>query len=412
MTQFMPHSDFKWLEQSEYDKINWKNINSTGDTGYILEVDLDYPKEIYLDHKDYPLAPEKRKINLCDLSEYQKNTLELLKKIGHKRVASEKLMLTFIDKKNYILHFRNLKLYLFLGLKLRKIHRVLSFKQSQWLKNYVDFNTNLRANVNSDFEKDLYKLMNNSVFGKSIQNSRKHLNVKLALTENQTRRWISMPHFQQFKIIDENKAIIKLRQTFVKLDKPIYIGFSVLELSKLHMYDLHYNVFKSYYGHNIKLVYTDTDSFLYEINTNDLYEDFSEMFSEYMDFSNYPEDHHLKNNKNKKKIGYLKDEYGGEIITQFVGIKSKLYSILYGGDKNKTTAKGLNKSVLQNFITHNHYKNVIEKNNLYVTKMRRILSSDHKLGTYELKKLIFTPMDDKRYILKNGIDTLPFGFKI
>ena len=166
--------------------------------------------------------------------------------------------------------------------------------------------------------------MNNSVFGKSIQDQRKHVNVKLALNEKQASKWLVKPNFEMFNILAEDKALIKMKKTTVKLDKPIYVGFTVLELSKAHMYELHYNVFKHEYEERIQLAYSDTDSFLYEIKTEDIYKDLREKFAKYMDFSNYKPNHPLFDESKKKMIGYLKDEYG-EIVDEFIGLKSKLY---------------------------------------------------------------------------------------
>ena len=270
-------------------------------------------------------------------------------------------------------------------------------------------NTKLRKEANNDFEKDLYKLMNNSVFGKSIQDNRKHLNVILAVNQKQVVNAVKKPTFEQFNIIGENKAIIKMKKNSVKLDKPLFIGFTVLELAKFWMYTLHYKVFKKYYEDNLQLVYTDTDSFVYEIRTDNFEEELQCVFNNIMDFSNFDKNHPSYSDENMKKVGYLKSEYGNKHVNEFVGLKSKLYSILYDNDKNKSTAKGLQKSVLKKYIKHQHYCDVIEKNNVYSTKMTRIQSKNHQLETVELEKTIFTAFDDKRYILDDGIHTLPFG---
>ncbi len=241
MNQYLPHSKFKWLSEDEYKSINWSKTNDESDIGYILEVDLKYPKNLHEIHKDYPLAPQKLKIFNNKLSSYQSKTLNLMETFNYKRTPSEKLLLTLYDKEKYIVHYRNLKLYMRLGLELKKIHRVLSFNQSAWLRPYIEYNTELRKNSKSDFEKDLIKLLNNAVFGKSIENKRKHANIKLALNKNQANRYLQKPLFEEFHILNSNKALIKMKKSYVLLDKPIYIGFTVLELSKFHMYRLQRN---------------------------------------------------------------------------------------------------------------------------------------------------------------------------
>ena len=409
MNQNLPCSDFEWIDGNELSKIDWQNINTETNVGYIIEIDLIYPKELHDLHKDFPLCPERMKIPNTFLSKYQIDTLELLKKYGYRRTATEKLMLTLFDKTNYVLHFKNLKLYLQLGMKIQGFHRGIKFHQSKVLSPYIKLNTKLRKQAKNDFEKDLFKLMNNSVFGKSIQDNRKHLNVILAMNEKQAENAIRKPTFEQFNIIDENKAIIKMKKPSIKLDKPIFIGFTVLELSKHLMYDYKYNLFQKYYGDKIQLCYTDTDSFIFEIQSNTFIEELKNVFGEIMDFSNFKTDHPYFDNKNMKKIGLLKSETGEKTIHELVAIKSKLYSVLYGEDQKKCTAKGLQKSVLKKFINHNHYLNVIENNSAYITKMKRIQSKNHQLQTIKLNKMIFTAFDDKRYILDDGLNTLPFG---
>jgi hypothetical protein len=409
MTQLLPKDNFEWLNENEFYEIDWKNIDTEQDIGYVLEVDLNYPSKLHNKHKDFPLAPHKFKIKNELLSEYQSNTVEYLKNFGYKRTITEKLMLTFYDRKNYIIHFKNLKLYLNLGMKLKKIHRVVKFKQEKFLKKYILKNTKLRRNSINDFLRDLYKLMNNAVYGKALQNMRNLQDIKLALREAQLLKYLSKPNFQQFIILDENKALIKMRKTIVDLNKPIYIGFTVLELSKYLMYDRHYNYFKRYYDDDITLCYFDTDSFLYEIKTENLMKELGTIFKYLMDFSNFDEDHELYDMSKAKLIGYLKSEYGNKVINEFVGLKSKLYSIIYNNNLNKNTAKGLQKAILKKFVNHNHYLQVINDQRPFVSTMRRIQSKEHKVTTIKQKKMIFTPMDDKRYILPNGIETLPFG---
>ena len=233
MNQFLPISDFNWINESEYSEIDWKTINTELDYGYVLEVDLKYPESLHDYHKDFPLAPHKLKINNNLLSDYQLEIINKLKPNGYRRTATEKLMQTLYDKFNYIVHFKCLKLYLNLGLELIKIHRVIKFKQSRFLSKYIRKNTKLRQNASNDFEKDLFKLMNNSVFGKSIQDQRKHLNIKLALNDKQASRYLKKPNFQQFLILDDEKCLIKLRKTVVNLNKPIVHRFHCFRIIKI-----------------------------------------------------------------------------------------------------------------------------------------------------------------------------------
>jgi hypothetical protein len=249
------------------------------------------------------------------------------------------------------------------------------------------------------------------VFGKTIEDNRKKVNVKLALSEAQTRRWFRKPNLSEWQIIDEDKALLRLQKVSVKLDKPIYVGFSVLELSKLHMYRLHYKCFKPYYNENVQLLYTDTDSFIYHIHTNDMYEDFANNLNPIFDFSNYPKNHPLYNEKNKKKLGFITDEVESKPIHEFIGLKSKLYSISYGENKEKIVGKGIQKAILKHQYTHNHYKNVLFKNKIYYADNKNIQSILHNIYSIKHHKLSHTNLDDKSYTLGDGITNVPFGYK-
>ena len=405
----LPVRNFRFLTSEEYEKIDWKKIKTNGKNGYFVQCDLKYPEEYHDLHSDFPLAPVKGKILTKDLSEKQKTMLKLLKNSGFKRIPTEKLILNLFDKKQYILHFKNLKLYLKLGLVLDKIYRVLAFEQENFLKPYIAMNTYLRQCSETEFEKDLYKLLNNSIYGKSIEDKRKHINVKVAVNRSQCMKLLKKPTFDQFRIIHEDLSIMKMKKTVVLLDKPIAIGCSVLDLSKNYMYKLHYEFFKKHYGEKLNLLYIDTDSFIYLVETQDMNNDLRNIFGNLVDFSNFDINSEYFSEKNKKKIGFLKSESGEKIIEEFVGLKSKLYSIKYADESETRKAKGINRSVLKKELNHEKYREVINDNICYEHKMTRIQSKEHLLKTIELKKMIFTNFDDKRYILDDGITTLPFG---
>src|SRR5690606_14395524 len=192
----------------------------------------------------------------------------------HKHVPAEKLIPNLHDKKKYVVHYRNLKLYLELGLKIEKIHRVLSFSQKPWLKQYIDFNTNKRKEAKEDFERDMFKLMNNAVFGKTMENVRKRIRYELVNDQTRYQKLVNDPTFSDCTFINNNVCGISRKKAIIKLDKPISCGFSILDLSKVLMYDFHYNTMKKLYKDNLKLLFTDTDSLCYEIQTNNVYEDF------------------------------------------------------------------------------------------------------------------------------------------
>ena len=222
------------------------------------------------------------------------------------------------NKTNYVLHYRNLQLYLSLGIKLTKIHRMLKFKQSYWMKKYIDFNTEKRMNAANDFEKDFFKLMINSVYGKTMENLRKRINVRLVNNEKDFLKYTSKPTCITHKIFGKDYAAIHEIKPVLTLNKPIYVGFTVLELSKWLMYDFHCNFIKKHF--DPKLVFTDTDSLTNEIKSEDVYEEFLK-HKHLFDFSNYPKDSKFFDQANKKVIRKMEYVSGGKIIDDFVGLK-------------------------------------------------------------------------------------------
>ena len=273
MSQYLPTGGFRWMTEKQINKINLTKYKEDSDKGIILEVDLEYPEELHDLHNDYPLAAEKIEVTHDMLSEYCKNISD---KYNISTGLVQKLIPTLSNKKNYVLHYRNLQLYLSLRLKINKIHRVLEFKQSPWLKQYIDFNTEKRKNAKNDFEKDFFKLMNNSVFGKTMENIRKRVDVRLVTDENKLLKLASKPTYVSSKIFNENLvAVHKIKETLT-LNRPAYVGMCILDLSKTLMYDFHYSYIKKNYGDKAKLLFTDTDSLTYEIEAEDVYKSFLE----------------------------------------------------------------------------------------------------------------------------------------
>ena len=176
MSQALPVDGFRWLEDQEIESLNVLESSDNNENGYILEVDLDYPPELHDHHNEYPLAAEKVKVTEDMLSPYAK---KLLEDLDLKGTSTEKLIPNLNSKKKYVVHYRNLKLYLSLCMKLTKIHKVVTFRQTPWLKQYIDFNTEKRKMAKKDLEKDFFKLMNNAVFGQTMANLRKRLIVQL-----------------------------------------------------------------------------------------------------------------------------------------------------------------------------------------------------------------------------------------
>ena len=292
--------------------------------GYILEVNLEYPGELHDVHNAYPLASERTAIKKEWMSEYQHSLLG----VGVAPSEVEKLVPNLHNKDRYVLHYRNLHLYQSLGMRLTKVHRALRFQQSCWMEPYIRLNTELRKKATSGFEKDLFKLMNNSVFGKTMENLRKRVDVKLlrAGEDDRLRRLIVSPSYASANIFDDDLAAIQMHKSRLVLNRPVYVGMSVLDLSKHLMYDFYYNQLKKQYGEHCQLLYTDTDSLLLEIQTENVYEDMSRSAIAHLyDTSDYPNDHPHYSAANKKVVGKMKDECAGRLIAEYVGLRPKMY---------------------------------------------------------------------------------------
>ena len=243
-----------------------------------------------------------------------------------------------------------------------------------------------------------------------MENVRKRVDVKLLRSDEEERilRRIARPTFVRQEIFHEHLVAIQNRKERVLLNKPIYVGMSVLDLSKHLMFDFYYNTLKARYGENVRLLYTDTDSLIVHVQTDDLYKDMA-LNADLYDTSNYPADHPLFSTANKKIIGKFKDELGGQLLTEFVGIRPKMYS--YVGEDSGKRAKGVKKSVLRKTITHNDYKKCLLNREVFHRDMPGLRSYNHVIKGETVHKVALAPLDTKRYILEDGITTLAFGHK-
>ena len=391
MSEKLPTHGFKWLSCGEMEKLfNNRVIQVWEKIPCILEVDLEYPENLHDLHNDYPFCPERVE---C------KNGVE-------------KLIPNLNDKTKYIIHYKNLIQCLRAGIKLKKIHRGIKFVESEWMKPYIDKNTNLRAMAKNNFEKDFFKLMNNSVFGKTMENIRNRVDVKLVNTKEKLRKLVAKPNLKSPpKIFSENLVSVHMRKTSLLMNKPVYLGMCILDLSKIIMYDFHYNYIKSKYADKAKLLFTDTDSLMYEIETEDFYKDISGDVKDKFDTSDYPENHPsvIPTGENKKVLGMMKDEVAGKIIKEFVGLRSKLYSFVMddGGETKK--CKGIKKQVVERSIRHEHYKTCLTTGKELLRKQNILRSYNHEVYTEEVNKVALSALDDKRHILSDGMDTLALG---
>ena len=390
MAQKLPIHSFKWMTDKELKNLFKVQVVQFWErTPCILEVDLEYPEELHDLHNDYPLCPERVECN-------------------HK---VKKLIPNLRHKNNYVVHYKTLMQYLNLGMELKKIHRGIKFTECDFLKPYIDMNTKLRTEAKNNFEKDFFKLMNNSVFGKTMENIRNRVNIKLVDTGEQFKKLTAKPNYENRKIFNENLVSVHMKKTSLTMNKPVYLGMSILDLSKTLMFDFHYKYIKTKYGNKAKLLFTDTDSFLYEIQTEDFYKDISGDVKDRFDTSDYPKNHPsvIVTGINKKVLGMFKDEAAGKNIKEFVGLRAKLYSFkMEEGEENKK-CKGIKKGVVEKSITHEDYKTCLQTGKEQLRRQNIIRSYEHIVYTEEINKIALSAADDKRYLLKDSYDTLAWG---
>ena len=241
-----------------------------------------------------------------------------------------------------------------------------------------------------------------------MENVRKRVDVRLFRSDEEEKilKYVAKPTFARQVIFNEHLVGIQNHKEKVLLNKPIYVGMSVLDLSKHLMYDFYYNHLKKNYDDNIRLLYTDTDSLIVKVDTEDIYADMSQNLDDY-DTSNYSPGHPLFSNTNKKIIGKFKDELGGKQMTEFIGIRPKMYS--YIGEDSGKRAKGVKKSVLCKTITHEDYKKCLLNREVFHRDMPGLRSRAHTIYGETVHKVALAPLDTKRYILPDGISTLAFG---
>ena len=201
----------------------------------------------------------------------------------------------------------------------------MQFNQEAWLKPYIEMNTKLRTEAKNDFEKDFFKLMNNSVFGKTLENLRKHRDIKLVTADKGRNQLVSEPNYRTTRWCSEDLLAIEMKKIKVKMNKPVYLELLILDISKILMYELWHDYIKPKYQNNATLCYMDTDSFIIHIKTEDFYKDIANDVKKWFVTSNYDVDRPLPKGMNKNDTGLIKDELGGKIIIEFIALRPKTY---------------------------------------------------------------------------------------
>ncbi|XP_050509007.1 uncharacterized protein LOC126886193 [Diabrotica virgifera virgifera] len=389
MCQYLPYGNFKWV--TDVENFDCFSVEDDANKGYVLEVDLEYPAHLHSLHNDLPFCPES------------------MVPPGSK---CPKLIPNFNNKTKYIIHYRNLKQCLRYGLVLKRIHRILEFLQSPWLKKYIDLNTSLRNKAKNEFERDLFKLLVNAIFGKTLENVEKRRDIRLCTRwETKTnslgaRALISKPEFKSCSVFNENLVAVHLGKTKIVYDKPLYVGFTILDLSKTVIYDFYYGYIKKKYGEAANLLYTDTDSLIMEIYTPNFYKDMKRNL-EHFDTSNYPTDNVHGIPKTPSILGKMKDEFASLPIKCFYGTGAKAYCI--EANKIIKKAKGISKHVTKTQLQKSDYVLLVKKGGVIFRKMYVFVSNLHTIYTELRNKVALSSKDDKRCVINGDVKTLAWG---
>ena len=407
-------NNFQWQQDtSQFNKDFIKKYNEESDEGYFLKVCVQYPENLHDLHNDLPFLPEKMKFEKVE---------KLVTNLHDKH-----------DKTEYVVHIRNLKKALDHRLILKKVYRVIIFNQKAWLKLYIDMITKLRQKAKNNFEKDFFRLMNNAAFGKTMENVRKHRNIKLIITGRRRYYLVSEPNYHTTKFFTENLLATEMRKTQIFMNKPLYLGLSILDLSKIAMHKFWYDYVNPKYGENEKLCYMDTESSIVHVKTDDIYKDIAEDVETRFDASNFETDRPLPKGT-KNVIGLMKDELGGQIMKEFVGLRAKTYSYLKDNNDEDKKANDTKNCVIKREFKFQDYKNCLEaakienkinhleknkidvdspkefiKNNKLLLRTQQIFKSErHNVFTEEINKVALSLIDDKRMKSIDSIETYAY----
>ena len=286
MSQFLLYDEIEMWHGHPDKYWNWLeeilNTPDDSESGYFVEVDLKYPDKIKQKTKYFPFCPENKKIDPNKYNEYM-NTIK-----PENYTKSKKLIWDWTDKKKYLIHYRMLKFYVRHGMIVEKIHEIISFKKSRWLEGYISFNTQKRNKAKNDFEKDFFKLLVNAAFGKLLVNIRNRLDLELIKKDN-IKKIVDQQSKLTFNGIQktyENYYSFTYKKNKIVMDRPIYVGFSILDLSKIHMYETYYDTLQPYFGQkNLQLHYVDTDGMFLSMKAENITKDLKNL-ENIFDFSN------------------------------------------------------------------------------------------------------------------------------
>ncbi len=423
MEQPLPIGGYRYLSQVEIDQFLEYNMLETYDRlqsrkGYVLEVDLHLPLDLHEKFRYYPMFPIKRTISYEETSEYYRSQKEERDHDG----KTEKLVLDMHDRFYYSTHVGMLQLGLKEGYVLKKVHRILEYDQHPWMRSHIQRQTEARQKATTAIGKDIPKLIANSTYGKTIEDSRRHQTVKIVTEAEQFTKSVRSPLYQSHRIVNEGIAVVQQRKTRIHMNRPVMVGIIVLELSKLLMYEFYYQVLYRTFGDRLRLLMTDTDSLgihVTGLKEGGILEELKEYHDSWFDLANYPSEKNYST-KNNKVVGKMKDEFIKDktqtesakikVCEEFIGLKSKMLCFRFREEKDKIVGKGISRTVLKKHITFQSFKQAMFGDTSVPTmEMRSIRSQNNRLYTYRMHKSTLDGLDDKVY-LENRTECVPYGY--
>lgn len=402
----LPLRNYRWLTRKQIERFDINNIRQG--TGYILEVDVSYPPELHSLLRDLPPLPEHKIPCPSKWSPYQRRLATI---IGQKNPKQKKLMADLEPKKNYVVHAEHLRVCLKIGIKMEKIHRILSFDEYPWAGSYIEFVEKKRQLAKDSFTSNYMKKMNNVIYGFLLKDVTKHQKTHLTTESKKFLRLSRKPNFKRWTIYARHLASVEMRPNSVLMSSPIIAGYTVLELSKMHMLKIWYFLLKRAYGENIKLCMSDTDSYIIGLVNQDNFNTMMKLHSRYFDLSDFQGE--MKNNTNAKRAGTLKCELSGrDVIVEFCGLRAKCYCLRFASEQCDKKCKGVPKVAMKRLGFDDYVDALCSPvhNSLNKCKYLSIRSLNQRLFTIEESKSTLNSFDDKRLIEDNGIDTVPYGF--
>ena len=382
--------EFLWKDAEDFTPEKIHELVKKDNRRYLLEVDVKCPKELHENHSELPFLVERMKFG-----------------------REEKLVPNLKNKKRYVVYIKAQDQALKHGLKLKKVHWVIEFQHSKWMKAYIMLNTKLRTAAKNEFEKDFFKLMDNSVFGKTMENIRNHKDMKLVTSDKRYLKYIMKPNFKDGHPFSKHLFAVEMGKTEIKMNKPVYLGQAILDLSKTLMYEFHYDYMRPKYGSKVSLCYMDTDSFVYEIEAEDFYRDIAKDVEKRFDTSGYSKDENrpLPIGKNKKVMSLIKDELGGKIMTEFVALRAKMYAYRkIDKEVEEKRCKGTKKCVVSEGLTFDDYKTCLFDGKMIYREQMLFENKKHQVYTVNKHKTAMNRDDDKRIVQDDGIITLARGY--